>query len=139
MHMDFYKIRKLLILTFLWLSIAHLSANDFDSFLKPLFEQNCYKCHGGDKVKGKINIKEISDLNHLMAKTEMIKEIIEVVDALDMPPEDETPLRDEDREKLITTLKRILKTSTARQKTESSKLRKLNRNHYNNAIKDLIK
>ena len=68
MHIDFYKVRKHLILPFLWLGIAHLSANDFDSFLKPLFEQNCYKCHGGDKVKGKVNIKEISDLNHLMTK-----------------------------------------------------------------------
>ena len=43
-----------------------------------------------------------------MTKPEMIKEIIEVVDALDMPPEDETPLRDEDREKLIASLKGIL-------------------------------
>lgn len=139
MHIDFYKVRKHLILPFLWLGIAHLSANDFDSFLKPLFEQNCYKCHGGDKVKGKVNIKEISDLNHLMTKPEMIKEIIEVVDALDMPPEDETPLKDEDRERLITSLKGILKTSTASQKTEGSKLRRLNRFQYNNAVKDLFK
>ena len=45
----------------------------------------------------------------------------------------------EDREKLITSLKGILKTSTASQKTEGSKLRRLNRFQYNNAVKDLFK
>ena len=101
MQIDLSKVRTLLILPFVWLITAELSANEFDSFLKPLFQQNCYKCHGGEKTKGKVNLKEISDLNQLMGKPEMVKEIIEVVDALDMPPEDETPLNDGDREKLI--------------------------------------
>ena len=28
-----------------------LAAKDYESFLKPLFEQNCVKCHGGEKTK----------------------------------------------------------------------------------------
>lgn len=138
MQIDLSKVRTLLILPFVWLITAELSANDFDSFLKPLFQQNCYKCHGEEKTKGKVNLKEISDLNQLMGKPEMVKEIIEVVDALDMPPEDETPLNDGDREKLITSLKGILKASTASEKREGSKLRRLNRFQYNNAVKDLF-
>ena len=133
MQIDLSKVRTLLILPFVWLITADSSANEFDSFLKPLFQQNCYKCHGGEKTKGKVNLKEISDLNQLMGKPEMVKEIIEVVDALDMPPEDETPLNDGDREKLITSLKGILKASTASEKREGSKLRRLNRFQYNNA------
>ena len=59
--------------------ITHLQANEFDSFLKPFFSQNCTKCHGDKKVKGKVNLKEIQSLEQFMAKPEMIKEMIDVM------------------------------------------------------------
>ena len=117
---------------------AQVQANEFDSFLKPFFSQNCTKCHGDKKVKGKVNLKEIQSLEQFMAKPEMIKEMIEVVDAMDMPPEDEPALDDADRTRLVNSLKNILKTSTAGEKNQNSYLRRLNRFQYNNAIKDLF-
>ncbi|NRB44523.1 MAG: DUF1592 domain-containing protein, partial [Verrucomicrobiales bacterium] len=117
---------------------ADLQANEFDSFLKPLFSQNCHKCHGEKKVKGKVNLKEIQSLEQFMARPEMIKEMIEVVDAMDMPPEDEPALADNDRTRLVSSLKNILRASTADEKKEGSYLRRLNRFQYNNTIKDLF-
>ena len=33
------------------------AAEDFDSFLRPLFAAKCFKCHGGGKkVKGKVHL-----------------------------------------------------------------------------------
>ncbi|MEC7862337.1 MAG: DUF1587 domain-containing protein, partial [Verrucomicrobiota bacterium] len=117
---------------------ADLQANEFDSFLKPLFSQNCNKCHGEKKVKGKVNLKEIQSLEQFMVRPEMIKEMIEVIDAMDMPPEDEPALADNDRTRLVSSLKNILRASTADEKKEGSYLRRLNRFQYNNTIKDLF-
>ena len=61
----------------------------FESFLKPLLAEHCVKCHGGEKTKGKVNLKEISTSGHLLAKPKLLKEMLEAVDAYDMPPEDE--------------------------------------------------
>ena len=36
-------------------------ADDFERQLKPFFANHCIKCHGGDKVKGKVNLKEIGN------------------------------------------------------------------------------
>lgn len=138
MQIDFPMARKFLAISIIWLLNTALSANDFESFLKPIFAQSCYKCHGGEKVKGKVNIKEISNLDALMSKPSMIEEIIDVVGSMDMPPEDEPALTDADRDRMVSSLKNILKASTKNETTQSSKLRRLNRFQYNNAIKDLF-
>ena len=50
MQIDFPKARKFLAISIIWLLNTALSANDFESFLKPIFAQSCYKCHGGYKA-----------------------------------------------------------------------------------------
>ena len=138
MQRDKCIIRSLLVPVISLMVITHVQANEFDSFLKPLFTQNCTKCHGDKKVKGKVNLKEIQSLEQFMGKPEMIKEMIEVVDAMDMPPEDEPALTDADRTRLVSSLKDILRASTAGAKKEGSYLRRLNRFQYNNTIRDLF-
>ena len=64
------------------------AADDFQQKLQPIFAKHCVKCHGGEKVKGKVNLKEIANAGQFLAKPELIKEIIDVIDAGDMPPED---------------------------------------------------
>ena len=85
-----------------------LGADEFSSHLKPLFEQNCVKCHGGEKTKGKVNLKELGSPNDLLAKPELIKELIEVIEFADMPPEGEGELSDEERRKTVAVLKGIM-------------------------------
>ena len=111
---------------------------EYDSFLKPLFEQNCIKCHGGEKTKGKVNLKEIGTKADLLAKPELIKELIEVIDFADMPPEDEEPLADEQRAKTAFLLKDFMRQAVAGAKQEKPRLSRLNRFQYNNSLKDLF-
>ena len=68
------------------------AVEEFDQFLKPFWAAHCVKCHGGEKTKGKVNLKEIATTKQFLAKPELIKELIEVIDAADMPPEDEPQL-----------------------------------------------
>jgi mono/diheme cytochrome c family protein len=83
----------------LWLQSFNTvdGAGEFDSFLKPLFQQNCVKCHGGEKTKGKVNLNEIETVADFLGDPALIKELIEVIDFADMPPEDEEQLSDDQR------------------------------------------
>jgi len=114
------------------------AADEFEQFLKPLFAKSCVKCHGGEKVKGKVNLKAITTAKAFLAKPQLIKEIIEVIDAADMPPEDEPQLTQAQRTKMLATLKTQLRVATAGVKTRHSRVRRLNRFQYNNAVRDLF-
>ena len=116
-----------------------LAAKDYESFLKPLFQQNCVKCHGGEKTKGKVNLKEIATKEDFLAKPELIKELIEVIDFADMPPEDEEPLSDEQRDRTVLLLKDFMRQAVAGAKNDRPRLSRLNRFQYNNSLKDLFR
>ena len=126
-----------LLLVFAGIASAQ-AADEFKQFLKPLFAKSCVKCHGGEKVKGKVNLKQIVSAKQFLAKPELIQEIIEVIDAADMPPEDEPQLTQAQRTKMLTTLKTQLRAATAGIQTKHSRIRRLNRFQYNNAVRDLF-
>lgn len=113
-------------------------ADEFDQFLKPFFTKNCVKCHGGEKVKGKVNLKEIANDKQFLANPELIKELIEVIDAADMPPEDEPRLTEAQRANLLASLKTELRAATANAKGGHIPIRRLNRFQYNNTVRDLF-
>ena len=112
--------------------------DEFQEKLQPLFAQHCVKCHGGDKVKGKVNLKEIGNARQFLGKPALIKELIDVLDAGDMPPEDEPQLKPADRAELLTTLKAMLRTAASGQAAKRNPPRRLNRFQYNNAVRDLF-
>jgi len=114
------------------------AADEFNQFLKPLFARNCVKCHGEKKVKGKVNLKDIATAKQFLAKPELIKELIEVIDAADMPPEDEPQLKDAERVQLLAALKTQLRAATTGSKAKHSRIRRLNRFQYNNVVRDLF-
>ena len=84
--------RTLTFLLFALLCLPAQAADDFRQKLQPVFAKHCVKCHGGDKVKGKVNLKEIANAGQFLSKPALIKELIEVLDAGAMPPENEPPL-----------------------------------------------
>lgn len=112
--------------------------DDFDGILAPLFKQSCVDCHGNEEANGKVNLQQISSSKQFLAKPELIQELIQVIDANDMPPEGETPLKDDVRSKMLVTLKRMLRQATEGQAIQRLPIRRLNRFQYNNAVKDLF-
>jgi len=61
----------------------------YETKVVPVFAEHCVRCHGGEKTKGKVDLKVVETTAQLFAKPELIQNLIEVVDAGDMPPEDE--------------------------------------------------
>ena len=134
-----YNIKTKLTIILLSLITYSAAANEFDKFLKPLFDKKCSECHGKKKTKGKVNLFEIKTFEEFKTKGKLIKEVIEAVDANDMPPEDEAQLSKSEKEKLLITLKKILQDSADREKVKEVAYRRLNRFQYNNTVKDLFK
>ena len=113
-----YNIKTKLTIILLSLITYSAAANEFDKFLKPLFDKKCSECHGKKKTKGKVNLFEIKTFEEFKTKGKLIKEVIEAVDANDMPPEDEAQLSKSEKEKLLITLKKILQDSADREKVK---------------------
>ena len=66
-----------------------------------VFQKSCIQCHGEEgKVKGKVNLLEIKDLDHLKKDPDLLQELIDVIDFEEMPPEDKPQLEKKERKKL---------------------------------------
>ena len=61
------------ILLAVMISLATEGADAFKTIIKPFISNHCVKCHGGEKVKGNINLKEVSAHKELIAKPELTK------------------------------------------------------------------
>ena len=63
--------------------------NAFEERLKPAFAKHCLECHGsGDEIMGDVNLAAMSDVSDLLAKPELIQDLIRVVDLGEMPPDE---------------------------------------------------
>ena len=132
----------LAILLFLaWSSPVYLAANDaFEEVIKPIFSQNCAKCHGENgKVKGKLNLLKINSSKKLLEDVERIERIMIAIEDGDMPPEKEPPLPVKKRDLLISRLDEALKKALEQNTTKArTAIRRMNRFQYANAVQDLL-
>ena len=105
-----------------------------------VFQKNCVQCHGKDgKVKGKVNLLEIADLDHLKGDPELLQDIIDAIDFEEMPPEDEPPLEGGERKQLLANLEALRFEAVSKQKAfVSTPIRRMNRFQYHNAVQDLF-
>lgn len=117
-----------------------LFASDASDQILEMFQKNCIQCHGeNDKVKGKVNLLEITDLAQLKENPELLREIVDVIDFEEMPPEDEPQLEPEARVELLASLESLLHESVTEKKAfVHTPIRRMNRFQYNNAVVDLF-
>lgn len=70
--------------------------------VRPFLEKYCLECHGGEKVKGKIDFPKIlASEETLEAQFETWQTVREVLEFEDMPPEEELQPGDSEREKFL--------------------------------------
>jgi hypothetical protein len=108
--------------------------------MKPVLATYCYGCHGEkDKVKGKVNLKELASGQDFLSNIELARKAAEAIAYQEMPPEDENQPKAEERRKLAALFNGYLE----KHLQDSGRLkpivmRRLNRYEYNNAVKDLL-
>ncbi len=118
--------------------VANGRAADFETFIKPLLAQQCVKCHGGEEVSAKVDFKQLATAAHLLENPELIKRMIDAIDANDMPPEGEPRLDATSRQRLLNALRAMLRDAVAAEQDQQVSIRRLNRFQYNNSVKDLF-
>lgn len=103
------------------------------------FKTRCVKCHGGeDKTEGEVNLLKFASGAGIHTQPELLEKVIAVLKDRQMPPEDEPPLPDSERQQLLSQLEGILRRVLKSQPFGITPIRRMNRFQYNNAVVDLL-
>jgi len=74
-----------------------VSSLGFEKEVRPILERSCVKCHGGEKVKGEVDFSKILTEADVDTQFELWETVAEVIEAGEMPPEDEPQLSEADK------------------------------------------
>ena len=112
---------------------------DYHKEIEPLLEKHCFKCHGDRKQKGDMQLNVLDPKMGTRADAEGWHAALDVINAGEMPPEDEAQPTDAERRKLVGWLTESLALAADRQKGERTVvLRRLTREQYTNSLQDLL-
>ena len=64
-------------------------ADKFANHVGSVLQARCAKCHGKQETEGDVDLNAIKSQKDILAQPELIRRMIEAVDAFDMPPETE--------------------------------------------------
>ncbi|MEZ5327935.1 MAG: DUF1592 domain-containing protein [Verrucomicrobiales bacterium] len=129
---------RLLFITFVWLfGAAMASAADT---LEPFLERHCVRCHGPEKAKGELRIDQLSRDFQAGIDGHLWAEIVERINAGEMPPEEEVQPSEGEIAAVIAELdSRIGEGRAARMAARPSVAHyRLSRKEYQNTVYDLL-
>ena len=109
----------------------------FEDKVRPILENSCLKCHGGKKVKGKVDFSKILTEKDADANFELWETVVEVIEAGEMPPDDKTPLSEADQKTIVTWYQERSQASIEAKATVF-KPRRLSGPEYRNTLRSLF-
>ncbi len=141
--------------TSLWFAVvlslfcaAHLNSRslgqsdiDFNRDVLPILQSHCIRCHGPEVQEANVRLDNLPiNLSDNRAATESWHEVLNVLQANEMPPPDEKQLASEQLTIATSWLSHAIQTALAeRRKTDGRiVLRRLNRVEYQNTMEDLL-
>ena len=74
---------------------------DYKKEIEPLLQKHCFKCHGDRKQKGDMQLNVLDPQMGTRADAEGWHAALDVINAGEMPPEDEEQFSDEERRKVV--------------------------------------
>jgi hypothetical protein len=120
---------------------AQRAADAFRAHVQPLMEKFCVKCHSGEEPKGELAMAAFLERASVAEDRETWDKIVEKLRAGEMPPEDESQPTDSQRRQMIEWIDAgLARSDCGSQPRDPGRvtLRRLNRNEYNNTIRDLV-
>ena len=108
-----------------------------DLKLHSLLKTYCFQCHGDGENSGDVTLDTLA-MQGPELSAESWASVRDVINAGDMPPEDELQITAEHREQLISGLSGLLQKASESQVTESPALRKLTRDQYTHSLQNLL-
>lgn len=130
---------RLTLILLLVLSTGIAAADDapLPSAMQSFFRKHCLRCHGPDKQEGKLRIDTLDPLD-AGNDVEHWQTILDRLNLQEMPPEDEPQPSKAESEAARRWLTDSIKAAIARTARAEVVLRRLNRNEYDNTIRDLF-
>ena len=118
---------------------ALAAAPSFAEAAVPFLQKHCVSCHGKDKQKGDFALHEFRDDLSVLRAHKRWRDVIEQVRSGDMPPDDKPQPSAEEKKRFLEAVAGVFAKSDGG-KPDPGRLtvRRLNRNEYNNTIRDLL-
>src|SRR5262249_28833863 len=115
-------------------------ATDFAKEIVPFFEQYCSACHGGPKPKGGLDFSQFRDIETASQHKPVWEKVIAQLQAGEMPPAGKPKPPREKVEQVVNWVGEQLLAFDCSKPRDPGRVtfRRLNRNEYNNTIRDLL-
>ena len=117
------------------------AADEFADKATPLLSKYCYECHGEKKQKGGVEVHHLTTTEEALRQHRFLENLVKQVESGDMPPDDQDVLpSDAERAALIGEIRGVLKkldSGDFPRNPGRTTVRRLNRNEYNNSVRDL--
>lgn len=111
-----------------------LEESGFAAFL----DKHCVQCHGPNKQKGDLRLDELPLSELTSDQIQHWQDAIDQVTQFDMPPDDDLALSDEEIAQFESFLTPRIEQALASVSREKTLLRRLNKEQYNNTVRDLF-
>lgn len=107
---------------------------------RELFKQNCVSCHGPEKQKGNVRLDDLPYAITTVEAATRWQQVLDVLNAGDMPPEDKPPLGKAQKVELLDDLANTLVLARQVLNDQGGRitLRRLNRREYQHTIRSLL-
>jgi hypothetical protein len=107
---------------------------------RALLQSHCYKCHDAKQQSGQVRLDDLSFTISNIETAERWQKILNVLNAGEMPPEEEKPLPNQAKTEFLDDLSNLM--VAARKKLNDQggaiTMRRLNRREYGNTLRELL-
>ena len=119
--------------------LIHSQAKELtlNSKVTPFLKKYCVECHGGKKVKGKLDLTKIKTQQDLLKNYEVFESALELIHEKEMPPEDEVQPSKTEIKMFEAWYKHTFVNNVVAQ-AGPAKPRRLSVNEYKNTMRDLF-
>lgn len=111
----------------------------FQEQVAPLIERYCGRCHSAERPKGSLNLLKYKDEKSVIDDREIWEKVQEAITGGEMPPKDRPQPSAAEAERITHWIEATLSQVECKD-TDPGRvtIRRLNRNEYNNTIRDLV-
>lgn len=119
-------------------TFIHAAAPEWKA-VEPYLAAKCYSCHGGEKTKGDVDLKQFAADPKLAAEFEIWTKVKDTIDNGDMPPKKAKQLTDEEKSAITGWVAHGLDALAESQSGDPGPvtMRRLTNAEYDNSIRDL--
>ena len=128
-----------LVVAFSLLALRTMAADAYRETVTPILQSYCFSCHGNGKHKGDLSFDDFGDESTALAHPKTWEKVLRMIQAHEMPPPEKKQPSAAERDALLAWIEaKVFRLDCAQPDPGRVTIRRLNRNEYNNTIRDLI-